>query len=81
MKALVLNALGREFDFEEVDIAAPAGREVMDIVKPTNGKVIARVTLGDEKDTRRSRVFENRDIRSMVHSLHRPQADQEKGRA
>jgi C4-dicarboxylate-specific signal transduction histidine kinase len=29
------------------------GREVMDIIKPTNGKVIARVTLGDEEDTRR----------------------------
>jgi aldehyde dehydrogenase (NAD+) len=30
------------------------GREVMNIVKPTNGKVIARVTLGDEEDTRRA---------------------------
>src|SRR5262249_25063221 len=30
------------------------GREVMDIRKPTNGKVIARVTLGDEEDTRRA---------------------------
>src|SRR6266436_6791996 len=30
------------------------GREVMDIIKPTTGKVIARVTLGDEEDTRRS---------------------------
>jgi aldehyde dehydrogenase (NAD+) len=28
------------------------GREVMDIIKPTNGKVIARVTLGDGEDTR-----------------------------
>jgi aldehyde dehydrogenase (NAD+) len=28
------------------------GREIMDIVKPTNGQVIARVTLGDEEDTR-----------------------------
>jgi aldehyde dehydrogenase (NAD+) len=28
------------------------GREVMDIIKPTNGEVIARVTLGDEEDTR-----------------------------
>src|ERR1700692_581357 len=26
----------------------------MDIIKPTNGKVIARVTLGDEEDTRRA---------------------------
>jgi aldehyde dehydrogenase (NAD+) len=30
------------------------GREIMDIIKPTNGKVIARVTLGDEEDTRRA---------------------------
>ena len=28
------------------------GREVMDIVKPTNGQLIARVTLADEEDTR-----------------------------
>jgi aldehyde dehydrogenase (NAD+) len=30
------------------------GREVMDILKPTHGKVIARATLGDEEDTRRA---------------------------
>jgi aldehyde dehydrogenase (NAD+) len=30
------------------------GRKVMDIIKPTNKQVIARVTLGDEKDTRRA---------------------------
>src|SRR6201998_44807 len=30
------------------------GREVMDIVKPTNGQVIARVTLADEEDARRA---------------------------
>src|ERR1700720_628276 len=30
------------------------GREVMDIIKPTNGQVIARVMLGDEEDTRRA---------------------------
>src|SRR6267142_4162689 len=30
------------------------GREVMDIIRPTNGKMIARVTLGDEEDTRRA---------------------------
>jgi len=28
------------------------GSEVMDIIKPTNGKVIAGVTLADEEDTR-----------------------------
>src|SRR6202008_2052731 len=30
------------------------GREVMDIVRPTGGQVIGRVTLGDEEDTRRA---------------------------
>ena len=30
------------------------GREVMDIIKPTNGQVIGRVTLGDERDTKRA---------------------------
>jgi aldehyde dehydrogenase (NAD+) len=30
------------------------GREVMDIIKPTNGQIIGRVTLGDEEDTRRA---------------------------
>jgi S-(hydroxymethyl)glutathione dehydrogenase/alcohol dehydrogenase len=29
MKALVVNALGRGFDFEDVDIATPIGREVL----------------------------------------------------
>ena len=29
------------------------GREVMDIINPTNSKLIARVTLADEEDTRR----------------------------
>src|ERR1700679_1954846 len=30
------------------------GRERMDIIRPTDGQVIARVTLGDEEDTRRA---------------------------
>ena len=30
------------------------GRQVMDIIRPTNGRVIGRVTLGDEEDTRRA---------------------------
>src|SRR6201981_1662095 len=30
------------------------GRQVMDIIKPTNGQVIARVTLADEEDARRA---------------------------
>ena len=30
------------------------GHEIMDIIKPTNGQVIGRVTLADEEDTRRA---------------------------
>ena len=30
------------------------GREVMDSTNPTNGQVIARITLGDEEDARRA---------------------------
>src|SRR6476469_6236105 len=30
------------------------GQEVMDIIRPTDGRVIARVTLADEEDTRRA---------------------------
>ena len=30
------------------------GQEVMDIIRPTDAKVIARVTLGDQEDTRRA---------------------------
>ena len=30
------------------------GREVMDIINPTNGQAIARVTLADEQDARRA---------------------------
>ncbi|WP_263351245.1 hypothetical protein [Acidicapsa acidisoli] len=41
------------------------GREVMDIIKPTNGQVIGQVTLGDEEDsvtdTSRSRRHQQHD--------------------
>src|SRR5258706_16158245 len=30
------------------------GKEVIDILRPTDGQMIARVTLGDEEDTRRA---------------------------
>jgi aldehyde dehydrogenase (NAD+) len=30
------------------------GREVMDVIRPTDGRVIGQVTLGDEEDTRRA---------------------------
>ena len=34
--------------------AGSHGTEVMDIIKPTNGRVIGRVTLADEEDTKRA---------------------------
>src|SRR6202045_494604 len=37
----------------------------MDIIKPTNGKVIARVTLGDEEDTRRAVAAAKRALASF----------------
>jgi aldehyde dehydrogenase (NAD+) len=51
------------------------GREVMDVIKPTNGKVIARVTLGDEEDTRRAiaaakRAFSNFSRTTKEERLH-----------
>jgi aldehyde dehydrogenase (NAD+) len=36
------------------DFVQSHGREVMDIVNPTSGETIAKVTLGDEEDTRRA---------------------------
>src|SRR6267142_1271886 len=30
------------------------GKEVMDVIRPTDGQIIARATLGDEEDTRRA---------------------------
>jgi aldehyde dehydrogenase (NAD+) len=33
---------------------ASHGREVVDVIRPTDAQVIARVTLGDEEDTRRA---------------------------
>jgi hypothetical protein len=41
------------------------GRQVMDIIKPTNGQVIGRVMLGDEEDTRRSIAAAKRALASF----------------
>ncbi len=46
----------------------PHGREVMDIINPTNGKVIGRVTLADEEDTRRAIAAAKRAFASFGHS-------------
>ena len=41
------------------------GRQIMDIIKPANGQVIARVTLGDEEDTRRAIAAAKRALASF----------------
>ena len=45
------------------------GREVMDIIKPTNGQVIARVTLADEQDARRAIAAAKRALASCRPAL------------
>jgi aldehyde dehydrogenase (NAD+) len=50
-KETVRNLKTHYVDGEFVD---SHGREVMDIISPTSGKLIGRVTLGDEEDTRRA---------------------------
>jgi aldehyde dehydrogenase (NAD+) len=44
------------------------GREVMDILRPTDGQVIARVTLADEQDTRRAIAAARRAFGSFGHA-------------
>jgi aldehyde dehydrogenase (NAD+) len=41
------------------------GREVMDIIKPSDGQLIGRVTLGDEEDTRRAIAAAKRTFASF----------------
>ena len=41
------------------------GRQVMDIIKPTNGQVIGRVMLGDEEDTLRAIAASKRALASF----------------
>ena len=44
------------------------GRELMDIIRPTDGKKIASVTLGDEEDTRRAIAAAKTAFASFGHS-------------
>jgi len=44
------------------------GREIMDVIKPTNRKVIAKATLGDEEDTRRAIAAAKRAFTSFSHT-------------
>ena len=50
------------------------GREVMDIIKPTNGQVIARVTLADEEDTRSAIAAAKGAFASFGHSTREERA-------
>src|ERR1700735_3199112 len=51
------------------------GREVMDIIKPANGTVIARVTLGDEEDTRRAIAAAKRTFATYGRSTREERAE------
>ena len=44
------------------------GRDVMDVINPTNGKVIAHATLADEEDTRRAIAAARRAFATYGHS-------------
>ena len=44
------------------------GREVIDVIKPTNRKVIAKATLGDEEDTRHAIAAAKRAFTSFSHT-------------
>src|ERR1700751_3027103 len=44
------------------------GREAMDVITPTNRKVIAKATLGDEEDTRRAIAAAKRAFTSFGHT-------------
>ena len=51
------------------------GREVLDLIKPTNGKVIARVTLADEEDTRRAVAAAKRAFSTYCQSTKEERAE------
>ena len=67
MKALVVNALGRGFDFEDIQIATPIGREVLvdvqasglchtDLLFATHDIVPTPAVLGHEVATKMMRL-------------------------
>jgi aldehyde dehydrogenase (NAD+) len=51
------------------------GREVMDSINPNNGKLIARVTLGDEEDARRAISAAKRAFASFAHTTKEERSD------
>src|SRR6201996_4355132 len=48
--------------------ASSHGREVMDIIRPTNRQILARLTLADEEDTRRAIAAAKRAFATYGHS-------------
>src|SRR5579863_8900392 len=44
------------------------GRDVMDVINPTNGKIIAHATLADEEDTRHAIAAAKRAFATYGHS-------------
>src|SRR6201987_287960 len=53
------------------------GREVMDIINPTNGQVIARVRLADEEDARRAIAAARRAFASFGRTTKEERAERE----
>src|SRR5689334_19416358 len=51
------------------------GREVMDVINPTSRQVIARVTLGDEEDTRRAVAAAKRAFANFGRSTREERAE------
>src|ERR1700746_370146 len=68
MKAITTHYIDGEF-------VESHGREVMDIVRPTDGQVIGRVTLADEEDTRRAIAAAKRAFASYGRSTKEERAD------
>src|SRR5580704_8529439 len=50
------------------------GKEVMDIIRPTDGHLIGRATLGDEQDTRRAISAANRAFATYGRSTQQERA-------
>ena len=70
MKAATENETIRTITTQYIDKAfvESHGREVLNSINPTNGKVIARTTLADEEDTRRAIAAAKRAFATFGHS-------------
>src|ERR1700745_732257 len=68
MKMLTTHYIDGEF-------VSSHGREVMDIIRPTDRQVLARLTLADEEDTRRAIAAAQRAFASYGHSTPEERAE------